>query len=207
MPEEKISPYSIIALMLVAILAVGAWWYYAPATSGIPDTQGLQWSEYTSPTGFSVRYPSDYILNEAHVYEGLGPDRVPEGISLTIPPALTEGTNLSPDSYLSVETIPAFSSCHAAQYMYEQPVSGGEFVTDAGVTYSIATSSGAAAGNLYQETVYVRQDEGPCLAVRYFLHSTTIGNYEDGTVREFDKDALVAEFDQIRRTLTRSVRE
>jgi hypothetical protein len=39
-----------------------------------------------------------------------------------------------------------------------------------------------------------------CTAVRYLVHSTNIGNYEPGAVREFDRPALIDLFDQIRRS-------
>ena len=38
-------------------------------------------------------------------------------------------------------------------------------------------------------------------AVRYFIHSSNIGNYPEGAVREFDRQALLNQFDQIRRSL------
>ena len=41
-----------------------------------------------------------------------------------------------------------------------------------------------------------------CMAVRYFVHYGAIGNYPEGEVREFDRAALFAQFDRIRRTLT-----
>jgi len=37
--------------------------------------------------------------------------------------------------------------------------------------------------------------------VRYFIHSTNIGNYDPGTIKAFDQAALVARFDAIRKTL------
>jgi hypothetical protein len=51
--------------------------------------------------------------------------------------------------------------------------------------------------------VYALKGTKPCIAVRYFIHSTSIGNYDPNAgVREFDREALLGAFDQIRRSLT-----
>ncbi len=67
--------------------------------------------------------------------------------------------------------------------------------------YSVATSSGAAAGNRYEEMIFAFPASSPCTAVRYYIHSTAVGNYPEGSVREFDREALLAEFDAIRKTI------
>ena len=69
------------------------------------------------------------------------------------------------------------------------------------MTYSVASSTGAAAGNRYEETVYALPGTNHCIAVRYFIHYGVIENYPVGLVREFDKKSLLKEFDTIRRTL------
>jgi hypothetical protein len=65
----------------------------------------------------------------------------------------------------------------------------------------VASTTGAAAGNRYEETVYAIPGTNPCVAVRYFVHYGVIENYPPGTVRQFDKQALLDQFDRIRRTL------
>jgi hypothetical protein len=198
----KIGP--IVATVLFIVLFGFAWWVYSPgpAITPVPEkTQSQGWSTYATST-FSIQYPSDYTPDASYTHD-IAPGRVSRGVAFIIPASLTEGTNLSKDSYISVETIPELSSCHAAQYTMQMPVSGGPDIVDDGVEYSLATTTTAGAGNLYEETLYVRQDQGPCLAIRYSIHSTNIGNYAPGTVEEFDKDSLLSEFDRIRRTLTR----
>ncbi len=75
---------------------------------------------------------------------------------------------------------------------------------DGGHTWSVATSGDAGAGNFYDETVYALAGSRPCLAIRYFIHSTNIANYDPGTIKEFDRSALVTMFDRIRSTLALS---
>ncbi len=67
-----------------------------------------------------------------------------------------------------------------------------------GIVWSVTHGSDAGAGNFYEETIYAVVGTQRCLAIRYFIHSTNIGNYDPGTVRAFDEKALIATFDKIR---------
>jgi hypothetical protein len=59
----------------------------------------------------------------------------------------------------------------------------------------------AGAGNLYDVAIFALPGSNPCLAVRYTIHSTNIGNYDPGTVKPFDRTGLIKTFATIRRTL------
>ncbi len=158
------------------------------------------WLTYSKPLGtFSVQYPPTYTVNAAYTYSQLGPSKIINGVKFTIPAALASGTNLSSDSGVSVEEIPGAASCTAARFLYD--VTNPRQVSENGINYSVGDAGGVGAGNFYEERVYAIPGTSPCLAVRYFIHSTNIGNYAPGTVREFDKTALIKEFDKIRATL------
>lgn len=160
------------------------------------DWETFASSEY----GFSLRYPPGYTINGGYVYQGLGPGHDITGVSFTIPAAMTDGTNLSDDTRLSVETLPDVTSCTADLFLpagADTPTETTEYGTD----YSVASLSDAGAGNLYDETVYALVGTSPCLAVRTFIHSTNLANYDPGTVTAFDEAALTAQFDAIRKTL------
>ncbi len=166
-------------------------------SSKVPDPSWLTFA--SSEFGFSLRYPPGYTLNGGYVFEGFGPGHDISGVSFTIPNSMTTGTNLANDTRLSVETLPAATSCDAAQFLPD--ATNARTVTEHGTKYSVASMSDAGAGNFYDTTVYALVDTSPCLAVRYFIHSLNIGNFDPGTVHEFDRNALVGEFDAIRRTL------
>lgn len=160
--------------------------------------------------GFSVILPtaispsksdSLWSVDTAYEYQANGPGKAITGVKFTIPTSLAAGTNLSGDSYVSVEHLPAGAKCDAAVFMPDPNVKS-ETVKEGVLSYSVASSTGAAAGNRYDETVYARIDSSPCITVRYFIHYAAIQNFPEGTVREFDEAALLQEFDQIRRTLT-----
>ena len=160
-----------------------------------------EWEEYSKPLShYRVNYPPSYSINASYVYDQLGSERLIRGVKFTIPSSIATGTNLSSnDTGVSVEEISHPASCTASRFL-DQPQNI-HTISEEGIDYSVAESIGAAAGNRYEERVYVLQGTEPCLAVRYFIHSTNIGNYEPGVVREFDRASLLLEFDKIRRSL------
>ncbi len=145
-----------------------------------------------------MSYPAGFAVNASYDYQALGPGKDIRGVSFTIPAALTTGTNLADDTYLSVERLPGASPCTAVPFLSDP--GNVKNITENGVRYSVATSSDAGAGNFYDETVYADRDSAPCIAIRYFVHSHNIGAYDPGTVRAFDQPALIRKFDEIRRT-------
>lgn len=196
---------TIIALFLLAGLGFWLWRSGSEVVDQNPEPPAQATSTtatYTSSRyGFTIRHPRDFSVADTYEYEGLGPGKEIPGISFTVPAVMATGTNLSSDTRLSVEVLPsATPTCDAALFLYAAGTSTTRI--DNGMTYSVASTSGAGAGNLYEETVYALTGSSPCTAVRYFVHSTQLGNYPEGTVRAFDRAALMALFDGIRRSLT-----
>jgi membrane-bound inhibitor of C-type lysozyme len=167
--------------------------------AAIPEGSDLVRVYANSGNGFSIRLPEGYAVDESYRYQAFGPGKEIVGIKFTIPESAATGTNLSSDTYISVEGIPATPTCQAKLFL--DGVTTDEVVTDGDVTYSVASSTGAAAGNRYEETVYALPGTNPCISVRYLVHYGVIGNYPAGTVHEFDAAALRAQMDAIRRTL------
>ncbi|MCP4384007.1 MAG: hypothetical protein GY798_21800 [Hyphomicrobiales bacterium] len=164
----------------------------------VPDPN---WRIFASTEfGFSLRYPPGYSVDGGYVYQGLGPGADITGVSFTIPSAMSTGTNLSSDTRLSIETLPEAPDCSADQFL-PTGATAPTTLTENGTGYSIASLEDAGAGNLYEEKVYALVGTSPCLAVRTFIHSTNLANYDPGTVQPFDEAALNAQFDAIRRTL------
>lgn len=172
-----------------------------------PEAGGISLPQIYSNSidGFSIRLPAGYTINESYTYQELGPGKDISGVKFTIASSTAAGTNLGADSYVSVEELPQKSNpsaggCTGALFLDPQQVSTST-VIDNGATYSVASSTGAGAGNRYEETVYALPGTSPCVAVRYFIHYGVIDNYPAGMVQAFNQPELLATFDAIRRTL------
>lgn len=192
--------YAIGAVLIVFVVAVGGYALFGKNTKK-EETKSEQAANGTYSTStFSVAYPRDFTPDDSYAYDQFGPKKLIHGVKFTIPGNMATGTNLSSyDTGVSVEQLPRAKHCTGDIYL--QAKVGASTLSENGVEYSVATSSGAAAGNLYQESVYALATSSPCTAVRYFIHSSNIGNYEPGAVREFDARILIDSFNAIRRSL------
>jgi hypothetical protein len=191
-------------LALIILLALTGYYFFLWKSEGGQEvspmetpSQQMATSTYSTTT-FSTVYPSDFILDTSYEYP-FSETKAIGGVKFTIPGAMATGTDLSADSYLSVEQLPRAKNCTGEIYLFEDVKP--QQLTDRGVAYSLATSTSAGAGNLYDEQVYALSESDPCTAVRYYIHYANIGNYPDGAVREFDRAALLQAFDEIRRAL------
>lgn len=200
-----------IIFSTIILLVLGSWYFKSGSftsdplggnnqiTYPEPDTTGLPKVYESDLYRFKINLPEDFIIDEDYKYESV-PSRVFPGVKFTVPERLHKGTNLSSDSYVSVEKLSYDSMvCTASSFLDssepKKPIKvNGQDFTGA---YSIS----AGAGNRYEETVYTTQVTDGCLAVRYFIHYGVIQNYPEGSVKEFDKDALIKLFDSIRETL------
>ncbi len=75
-------------------------------------------------------------------------------------------------------------------------------VTINGVSFTKSEGGGVGAGNIYEQTYYRAVHNGTCYEITYYVHYGNIGNYDPGTVKEFDHDALIRNFDGILNTIT-----
>ena len=189
--------------LLAAAVVIFAW------NDSRGGTEDRGWLTYRDAKyGFSISYPSDWIIERGHVSILPGPDQELHGIAFAVPPTMTTGTNLRSDSFISVSVVTANvrteqGRCGSDLFLLEAKHTP---ITDAGRRYVYAEQTDAGAGNIYEQHAYALTGSDPCVGVLYFIHSTNIGNYDPGTVREFDRAKLMAAFDRIRRSLVLSPR-
>jgi len=164
------------------------------------DAQGFSiiLPRFTTPPELSRT--DSYTVDESHTY-GLIPGESISGVKFTIPSSLAQGTNLSKDTYLSIERISNAKKCTADMFLEGDRITTTIFKEN-NTTFSVASTTGAAAGNRYEETVYATWGKNMCLAVRYYIHYSVFENYPRGTIQEFNKQAILNTLDTIRKTLT-----
>ncbi len=191
----------IIGVIVLILLAAGGYYMLnndiTPPQEETPPVIEPTTSTYATST-FSVTYPKEYMIDTKYQYKGV-PNKPIDGVSFTIPLSMATGTNLSGDSRVSIEWLPRARTCTADIYFLDN-VRARE-VTEGGMKYSVASTSDAGAGNFYEEMVYALPESSPCTAVRYFIHSTSLGNYATGTVRAYDRVGLIRAFDNLRTSI------
>lgn len=203
---QDMAKYYITAIVVI-IIAVGGFYFLkgkgnGPVPAPAPAVAQPAVQTYATST-FSIAYPAGYTVDASYTYDQVNPKKPISGVKFTIPGAMATGTNLSSDTYISVEQLPRAKNCTGDIYLAANVRPVTEVV--ASTTYSVATSTGAAAGNRYEESVYAVKGSNPCTAVRYFIHYSAIENYppagEPGAVTAFDRAAVISAFDKIRDSL------
>ena len=191
---------SLVVIIGIAGAGFFAWKTFGPKPApAVPVVAVDTRSTYATST-YSVRYPGNFVLNAQYAYDQFGPKKLINGVKFIIPAAMATGTNLSAnDTGVSVEQLPRAKNCTGDIYLMASVTA--HDIIENGTEYSFASSTGAAAGNLYDEQVYALATSSPCTAVRYFIHSSNISNYPAGMVSEFDRAALITAFDKIRQSV------
>ncbi|TAJ15624.1 hypothetical protein EPO56_00870 [Patescibacteria group bacterium] len=198
------------AVILGVVTLVGSWVFHDPSLARLSFLDPVlnsgpsipqEWEIHlSSKYNLALRYPPGYAVDPSYVYTQIGDKSGMRGIKFSIPETITSGTNLSADSGVSIEVLPKGLPCSGSEFVYQGLAI--DSLTDQGVDYSVVKTAQSAAGNLYEEIVYVIKESKPCTAVRYFFHSTQLANYPSGEVRQFDKRALLKDFDTVRRSLS-----
>ena len=191
---------SLVVIICIAGAGFFAWKTFGPKPApAVPQVAVDTRSTYATST-YSVRYPGNFVLNAQYAYDQFGPKKLINGVKFIIPAAMATGTNLSAnDTGVSIEQLPRAKNCTGDIYLLASVTA--HDIIENGTEYSFASSTGAAAGNLYDEQVYALATSSPCTAVRYFIHSSNISNYPAGMVSEFDRAALITAFDKIRQSV------
>ena len=118
------------------------------------------------------------------------------GVKFVVPASFTEGTNLAPDSGVSLEVLPRAANCTGDIYLKAnvkaQPVQSGA------VTFSVATSTETVGDESFEEAVFAIPGSSPCIAMRYFLHTTAMAS----TTLPYDRAGVLAAFENIRASLS-----
>ena len=193
-----------ILLIILALIVAITYSYNIFVNNKAPETSNLNGYFYSDTKGFALRYPDNFRINESYFYTILKQgeeDKMIEGVKFSIPFEVATGTNLSSDSYISVEKIPnPINKCDANFFLNDDSKLI-QVVTIDGREFSVASSTGAGAGNRYEETIFATKAESSCIGVRYFIHSTVFENYPDGSINKFNKDELIDTFNKIRDSL------
>ena len=140
---------------------------------------------------YELKYPRDFDIfrGEQAIGGTLGPTRSRVQIAFPADALEAPRTNFS-EAYLTVSILydATEETCFAdlAGGRENSALSGRKTIN--GQEFRMGETMGAAAGNFYESKVYRTLYRGRCYEIEETLHTTNIGVYEPGTVREFDAE-------------------
>ncbi|HVM73283.1 MAG TPA: hypothetical protein VMU13_00155 [Candidatus Paceibacterota bacterium] len=158
---------------------------------------------YTDPRfGFSLYYPATAAL-KATGFDGYLPLTHTPLIAFTLNPDMFVGTNLNEAGlYVGATTSPSIVAHCVEPIINDLETIASSSVMIQGTVFDEFDSTGAAAGNIYQERVFRTVRDGTCMEFVELLHSGNIDNYPKGKVVAFDSAAFTGTLDSMLQTLT-----
>lgn len=188
----------IVSLLVLGAFGFGLHLYSASELAG--GYYGSRLNTYMNYNlGLSMRYPSDFKVDEDYSYAGLGRDTQIRGTSFAVPESKLKDTNLLPGTQVSIEVIPNMPSCNV-QFFMADPNNIRSFI-EGDVLYSSAVKKNANAKDEYEEQVYAISGASPCIAIRYSIHSAPSTSYNASEMRAYAREDLISVFDTMRRSL------
>lgn len=186
------------SVLVLGALGFGAHLYsISELTGGVYGSRLDVYADYN--LGLSLRYPSDFTVNEEYNYAGMGRDMLIQGISFSVPESKLKGTNLLPGTQASVEIIPNMPSCNVRLFLPDP--SGITSFIEGDVLYSSAYRKTSNNKNDFEERVYAVAGSSPCIAIRYLIRTEPITSYNAASVSVYNRKDLLSVFDTMRRSL------
>ena len=150
--------------------------------------------------GFSLDRPQNSTI-ETQGFGAYLPLTQTPMVAITLPKELFEGTNLiEAGVYIGTSSSPAIASKWNLPSAESGEVPAGTIEVN-GTSFAVFTSTGAAAGNIYEERVYRALRNATCFEIVELLHSGNIDNYEAGVVA-FDRGRFQSYLEAIVQTFS-----
>jgi hypothetical protein len=168
-----------------------------------PVTASTSSARHFSPASgaYIATVPKNWTIQTDYTFNALGPGHPLSGVLFSIPQSAAAGTNLSSlGTGVAVVIPPAQQPCNARDYLAtaRDSIELGE----AGTLWTVARATDVGAGTKSTTQVFARRINGQCLLVLYLVHTTDLSAYPKGSVRPYNRVALMRTFDQLRRSLT-----
>src|SRR6266498_167738 len=158
------------------------WWPMSVAISSpspTPDATS-NWQTYTNAQyGFEFKYPPNLLLKT----DIQGIEGTPALAQVEFTQNSFPKTNFV-EAGIAVADLGQKSDCLTRIDQY-QNFTGQQTIN--GIVFKTGSVTGAAAGNLYESSIYRTIHDNACIQITIVIHTGNIGNYPEGTVSEFNK--------------------
>lgn len=151
---------------------------------------------------YSLQYPRDFELLQLENARGgfIGTSR----LSLVFPKGMftTPKSNFN-EAYLTVRIgidADSIENCYTKPENAKKEFFPGPTINM--IPFEMTTTTDIGAGGMYESRVYRTLQNKRCYEITETIHTGNIGNYEPGTVAQFDKQKAYTELDKILNTFT-----
>lgn len=157
------------------------------------------WKMYRSDRyGFEISSPATTMITlESDAYQPAS--WIGNGVTeIDFPLGAYAGTNLQQALVMVSATSgrDMLALCETSVPTYiNQPLT--KVATINGITFHMGEFTDAGMGNYYASTIYRTIHAGTCYEINLFLHSTYVGNYTPGTIKEFDKPSIMRQLESV----------
>ncbi|GAB4542463.1 MAG: hypothetical protein Fur002_12790 [Anaerolineales bacterium] len=160
-----------------------------------PLNKAQQFFTYQAPSGLTLTYTDAFA--PADVPAALN-NKTELSLALRLMDAsFYEGTNLGEAYAVFGADAQNASTCEEPNQTGGAPEMPNGRQTFNGYSFAYSVASGAGAGNLYDQHIYRSAQNSVCYEIIFFIHSSNIGNYAPGAVKEFDAQGLMQKFNII----------
>jgi hypothetical protein len=163
------------------------------------------WNTYASPAkyGFSIQYPKDFGFNTS--YDQIKPlSYIPVCDETTVGCIVYSGDKYKGTNFdgagVSINILKDLnteSKCYNFKVATNEAQNQVADVTINGVIFKSATGTQGAAGHFDKSQIYRNFRNGMCYELAQRVASTDIGNYPEGTIKEFNENEVWNNLKQI----------
>lgn len=191
----------VLPVIIIVLGLFGGYYYYMAGKGPVPQSEVKSFTWTTSKNtalGYELSYPKGAMMYKAGTVAETGmlnPNKKIKKDRFVVTSDYTKGTNLASDSGVTIEVYDSTQLCQA-EYVPEN-FTAAPSVTINGNTFSVATSEGVGAGNLYRHQLYKTIKDGKCYVAIAITHSTSVGAYPVGEVTEYNKAELMEIYNKV----------
>lgn len=200
-----------IVIIVAGVVFIGRNKVSAPTEQAILETATKDWGSFESGTYdstadvstlYTIAHPKEFVVSKRATARG-GFLKNPL-ITFAFPKdAFAEPKSTFGEGYATVSSSKSKNTDARCFAKLEEAT--GEFVdadTWNGATFKRADIVDPGAGNIYTSRVYRTLFDGTCYEVALTVRTTSLANYEAGTVVEFDKEQAFSVLENIRKTFS-----
>lgn len=170
---------------------------WVPGSQPAPSADWGSYTSYGLGPAFRLDYPRTWAVVEGPDVQGVNRYVGTPVVQVKTPAGYQLGTNLAEASATVSESADPSAVANCVTRVEDLQLQLVSRPASTGLPWASAAHVGAAAGSRYEQTIYRLRSGDACIEVLTTIQSANLGNYNPGTVTEFDHAAVAGLLQQI----------